>query len=65
MTDRYRAVSGVIFGIIATIQATRALAQLPFVVGSFELPIWASWLAATITGGLCIWAYQPPKPPQP
>lgn len=60
MKNRYPLVSGLVFGFIAIAQATRALAQLPFQVGHFELPIWASWVAAMVTGSLCIWAFQQP-----
>ena len=58
MSNNYRVVSGVFFGVIALAQAARALTQLPVQIGSFELPVWASWLAAAVTGSLCVWAFR-------
>jgi hypothetical protein len=54
----YRVVSGAGFGIIAVLQITRAILQVPIRIGSFEVPIYASWVAAAVTGGLCIWAFR-------
>ena len=58
MSRQYITVSGTIFGIVALLQAGRALVQLPLHVGSLEVPIWASWIAAFVTGGLCVWAFR-------
>ena len=58
MSSKYNLVSGVIFGIIAVGQALRAFNQLPVNVGSFEVPVMASWVAALVMGGLCIWAFR-------
>jgi len=43
MSGKYRVVSGTVFGIIAVLQAARALMQLPVHVGAIEIPIIASW----------------------
>ena len=58
MSRQYVVVSGTIFGIVALLQAARALAQLPVHIGTFEVPIVASWIAALVTGGLCVWAFR-------
>jgi len=58
MSRQYAAVSGTIFGIIALLQVTRALMQVPVHIGTFEVPVVASWIAALVTGGLCVWAFQ-------
>ena len=58
MSNNYIVVSGVVFGVVALAQAARALMQLPVHIGSFEIPVWASWLAAAVAGSLCVWAFR-------
>ena len=58
MSRQYITVSGTIFGVVALLQAGRALIQVPLHVGSFEVPVWASWIAALVTGSLCVWAFR-------
>jgi len=55
---KYDVVSGAAFGIIAVLQITRAILQVPIRIGSLEVPIYASWVAAVVTGGLCFWAFR-------
>jgi hypothetical protein len=58
MSSKYVVVSGVVFGVVAMVQTVRALNQWPAHIGGFEVPVWASWIAAAVTGGLCIWAFR-------
>jgi len=58
MSSKYVVVSGVVFGLVAIAQAARALGQVPVHVGSFEIPVWASWVAAVVAGSLCVWAFR-------
>ena len=58
MSSKYVLVSGVIFGLIAVLQALRAFNQLPVNIGSFAVPVGASWVAAVVTGALCVWAFR-------
>ena len=58
MSKNYILVSGLVFGVVALAQASRALMQLPAQVGSFEVPVWASWVAAVVAGSLCVWAFR-------
>jgi hypothetical protein len=58
---KYVLVSGCVFGFVAVAQAGRALLQLPAHVGSFEIPVWASWVAAVVAGSLCVWAFRSRK----
>lgn len=58
MSKNYVVISGVIFGFIALAQAARAFMQLPAHVGGFEIPVWASWVAAALAGTLCVWAFR-------
>ena len=57
MSSRYVVVSGVIFGFIALAQLLRAVNQVPAQVGSFEIPVWVSWVAAILAGSMCTWAF--------
>ena len=52
MSRQYAAVSGTIFGIIALLQVTRALMQVPVHIGTFEVPVVASWIAALGRGSI-------------
>ena len=58
MPNKYVVVSGAVFGLVAVGQAVRAFAQVPVHVGSFEVPLWASWVAAVFAGSLCVWAFR-------
>lgn len=57
MRSRYMVVSGVIFGFIALAQLFRAVLQVSVQIGSTEIPVWASWVAAAIAGSMCAWAF--------
>lgn len=58
MSNKYAVVSGAVFGLVAILQAARAFNQVPVHVGSLEIPVLASWVAAVIAGGLCVWAFR-------
>ena len=55
--NRYELVSGSVFGIVATLQAARAVLKVPAHVGSHEMPVWISWIAVVVASSLCIWAF--------
>jgi hypothetical protein len=57
MKNSYTLVSGTIFGIVAVVQAVRAINQWPIQVGPISVPVWFSWLAVVVAGGLCAWAF--------
>ena len=57
MSSRYAVVSGVIFGFVALTQVLRAVMQAPVQIGSVEIPVWASWVAAAVAGSMCSWAF--------
>lgn len=61
MSNKYVVVSGAVFGVVAVIQAVRALYQWPLHVGTLEIPVWASWVAMVAAGGLCAWAFRSRK----
>jgi hypothetical protein len=58
MSKNYVVVSGLVFGVVALAQVLRAALQLPVHVDGFEIPVWASWVAAVVAGGLCAWAFR-------
>ena len=58
MHRNYVVVSGAIFGLVALLQVCRALLQLPVRIDGFDVPVWGSWFAAAVTGGLSIWAFR-------
>jgi hypothetical protein len=58
MSKTYITVSGAVFGVVAVVQALRAVRQLPVHVGSLEVPVWASWIAAVVAGSLAVWAFR-------
>lgn len=58
MPSKYAVVSGVLFGVVAVMQAVRALYQWPVQVGGVELPVWGSWVAVVVAGSLCAWAFR-------
>jgi hypothetical protein len=58
MGNRYIVVSGITFGFIAAAHLVRAIGNVPVHLGSSELPVWASWVAAGASGALCLWAFR-------
>lgn len=58
MPSKYVVVSGVLFGVLAVLQAVRALYQWPVHIGSVDIPVWVSWIAVAVAGGLCVWAFR-------
>lgn len=58
MSNKYIVVSGVFFGVVAVFHAVRILNQWPVHVGTLEIPVWASWIAMVVAGGLCAWAFR-------
>ena len=57
MNSRYVVVSGVVFGFVALAQLLRAVNQVSIQIGSVEIPVWASWVAVVVAGGMCAWAF--------
>ncbi|MEO8198086.1 MAG: hypothetical protein ABI689_15315 [Thermoanaerobaculia bacterium] len=49
-------VAATVFGIIALLQAYRAFMEIPIQLGTFAVPVAASWVAAVLMGLMCVWA---------
>jgi hypothetical protein len=39
------------------------VAELPVRVGSTDIPVFASWIAALVAGALCVWAFRSRRAP--
>lgn len=57
----FLAVTGVIFLVIAVLHLLRAVLGWSAVIGSFEVPIWLSWVAAVVAAYLAYSALRPVK----
>ena len=58
MRDRYLLVSGIVFGVVALIQAIRIIDQWPVQIGPYAIPVWFSWVAVLGATALSIWAFK-------
>jgi hypothetical protein len=56
--NSYQTVSGLVFGLITLGQGIRAVRELPVQVGATSIPVWVSWIAVVVAGGLCLWAFR-------
>jgi len=48
----FHSVVGILFLIIAVLHALRLLYGWPAVIGTFVVPMWASWVAVVVAGTL-------------
>ena len=51
-------VSGTIFGVIALLHLARLLAGWPAHIGTFDVPMWLSWLSVVVAGYLAFSAFR-------
>ena len=51
-------VSGTIFSVIALLHLTRILAGWPAHIGTFEAPMWLSWVSVVVAGYLAVSAFR-------
>ena len=54
----YLQISGVIFGTIALLHVARLLLDWPAQIAGWAVPLWLSWLAIPVAGGLSVWAFR-------
>jgi hypothetical protein len=45
-------VAGAIFAVVALLHVLRILMGWPAVIGGWEVPMWVSWIALVVAGGL-------------
>ena len=55
---RYVLVSGFFLALLTCVQLLRLLMQWPIRVGTVDVPLWPSALAALIAGSLATWAFR-------
>jgi hypothetical protein len=58
MNRTYPLVSGAIFGLVALLQAVRAIAGWSVQIGPINVPLLFSWIAAIVAGSLSVWAFR-------
>ena len=51
-------VSGILFGVIALMHLARILGGWPAHIGTFEAPMWLSWVAMAVAGYLAFSAFR-------
>jgi hypothetical protein len=57
MSSSYVGVSGSIFAVVAIAHIARLLTRAPVKVGSFSVPMAASWIGLPVSALLAIWAF--------
>src|SRR5438477_294813 len=55
---RYIMVSGLVFALFTFVQALRFMRQWPVRVASFDVPLWASAVAALVAAAMTFWAFR-------
>jgi hypothetical protein len=51
--------AGVIFAIVALLHLLRIYMAWPIVIGNWTVPMWASWIALVVAGGLSYFGLSP------
>jgi hypothetical protein len=47
-------VAGIIFAVVALLHLVRIFMDWPVIVGDWSIPMWASWIALVVAGGLAL-----------
>jgi hypothetical protein len=55
---RFNRVAASVFALVAVGHAYRAIRGLPFHIGNFDVPDWASWLGVAVAAALSIWGFR-------
>ena len=57
MTDKsFHLIAGTIFALVALLHALRIYMGWPVVIGGWSAPMWVSWIAIFVAGGLSYFA---------
>ena len=57
MTDKsFHLIAGTIFALVALLQSLRIYMGWPVVIGGWSTPMWISWIAIVVAGGLSYFA---------
>jgi len=52
----FHLIAGTIFALVALLQALRIYMGWPVVIGGWHAPMWISWIAVIVAGGLSYFA---------
>ena len=55
----------VFLALVAVAHLLRVVFQVPLLVGSVDVPIWASAMAVIAVGGLAVWLWREVRQPAP
>jgi hypothetical protein len=55
---RYALVSGLFLALLTIGQLLRLILRWPVRIGTFDVPMWCSGVAAVIVGSLAVWAFR-------
>jgi hypothetical protein len=58
MMRAYEVVSGVVFAAVAVGHAWRAVRAWTIQIDAWSIPVWPSWVAVVVAGGLSVWAFR-------
>jgi len=47
-------VAGIIFAVVALLHLVRIFMDWPVIIGDWSIPMWASWTALIVAGGLSL-----------
>ena len=54
----YNIVTAVVFLIVAALHLARVIFGWPARIGGLDIPLWASWLALIVSGGLAYFGFR-------
>jgi hypothetical protein len=54
-------VAGVIFAVVALVHLVRIYMDWPIVIGDWSVPMWVSWIALVVAGGLAYLGLRPTR----
>jgi hypothetical protein len=46
--------AGVIFAVVALFHLARIFMEWPVIIGDWSVPVWVSWIALIVAGGLAL-----------
>jgi hypothetical protein len=54
----YHYLTGGVFAVVALVHLLRIINHWPLILGSWDAPMYASWLGLMVAGFLCIWSFR-------
>jgi hypothetical protein len=58
MDDKsFHLITGIVFALVALLQALRIYMAWPVTIGGWNAPMWISWIAVVVAGGLSYFAF--------